>query len=482
MIENGVVERFDDEVAGIQCFDEAIAVVHHIGVGATGRDGEGSIEANKLKATSGDGRTGETHTFLCTPADGHHRALGRGHQVVAVSVVDIAIVLDHIADGIAAGLAIQCSTCLHGHAGVIGCDRCIIGPVNPDRQACDVGEATAVTHRVVELVAEALAWAESINGSIAVVDHIGVAAVGTDGEDSIAACQHEATASIGSPCRAGTLRRTDADRRNRSVERRSVVPIDIGVVAEHVAGGIAAGDAIGHAARFQGSTAVVAGDRGIIDTVDADVQNSGVSQAAWVIENRVVERFDNEVAGIQFIDDAVAVVHHIGVAAIGRDGEGAVEADKLEASSWDRRTGETRAFLGSTADGRDRRQRWCHAVGTVVSVNIAIVADHIAGGIAAGRAVQRATGFNGCAAVVGGNRSVVAALNVDCEHSGARAIAVADVVIKKLAQRVSSIKCINHRIAVVYLVDRVAIGLDGQRAVEAREHQVSSCIDTSCRA
>ena len=57
MIENRVVERFDDEVAGIQRFDEAVAVIHHIGVAAIGRDGEGSIEANKLKGTSGDRRT-----------------------------------------------------------------------------------------------------------------------------------------------------------------------------------------------------------------------------------------------------------------------------------------------------------------------------------------------------------------------------------------------------------------------------------------
>ena len=201
-----------------------------------------------------------------------------------------------------------------------------------------------------------------------------------------------------------------------------------------------------------------------------------------MIENGVVERLDDEITGIQFIDDAVAVIHHIAVASIRGDGEGSVEADKLEASSWDRRTGETRAFLGASADGRDRGQRWCHAVGTVVAVNIAIVADHIAAGIAACRAVQRSAGLNSCAAVVGGNRSVVAALNVDCEHSGARTIAVADVVIEEFAERVARIERINHRIAVVDPVDGVAIGLDGQGAVETREHQVSGCIDTPCRA
>ena len=250
MIENRVVERFDDEVAGIQCFDEAVAVVHHIGVGAIGRDGEGSVEADKLKATSGDRRTGETHALLGPPADGRDRGQRWCHAVAAIVIVDIAIIADNIAAGIAAGRAVQGAACLHGRAGVVGCDRGIIGPVDPDRQPCDVGEATAVTHRVVELVAEGLARAESINGWIAVVDHIRVAAVGSDGEDSIATCQHESTASIRSPGRAGTLRRTDADRRDRSVERRSVVAIDIGVVAEHVAGGIAAGGAIGHAARF----------------------------------------------------------------------------------------------------------------------------------------------------------------------------------------------------------------------------------------
>ena len=46
MIENGVVERFDDEVAGIQRFDEAVAVIHHIGVGTIGPDRQGAVEAD----------------------------------------------------------------------------------------------------------------------------------------------------------------------------------------------------------------------------------------------------------------------------------------------------------------------------------------------------------------------------------------------------------------------------------------------------
>ena len=201
-----------------------------------------------------------------------------------------------------------------------------------------------------------------------------------------------------------------------------------------------------------------------------------------MIENGVVERLDDEVAGIQFVDDAVAVVHHIGVAAIGRDGESAVEADKLEAASGECRTCKPCTLLGTPADGRDRGQRWCHAVATVVAVDIAIVADHIAAGIAAGRTVQRAPCLNGCTAVVGGDGRVVVAPDVHRQHSRARAQAVADVVIKKLAQRVARIERIYHGIAVVDPVDRVAIGLDGQRAVEAREHEISGCIDTPCRA
>ena len=201
-----------------------------------------------------------------------------------------------------------------------------------------------------------------------------------------------------------------------------------------------------------------------------------------MIENGVIERLDDEVAGIQFVDDAVAVVQHIGVAAIGRDGESAVEADKLEAASGDCRTCKPCTLLGAPADGRDRGQRGCRAVSTVVVVDIVIVADHIAAGIATGRTVLRAPCLNGCTAVVGGNRSIVAATDVHRKHGSGRAHPVADVVVKELAQRVARIERINNRIAVVDPVDGVAIGIDGQRAVYAREHQVSGCIDTPCRA
>ena len=110
--------------------------------------------------------------------------LGRGWliEVVDVGVGAYAgIAGDHVPAGIgrpraAIGSSRAGSTMvIHGH-------RRIVGALNGDHQHGDRGQAVGIDHLVGELLDQRLAWRKRLNGGIAVVDDVAVAAVSVDGQ------------------------------------------------------------------------------------------------------------------------------------------------------------------------------------------------------------------------------------------------------------------------------------------------------------
>ena len=141
----------------------------------------------------------------------------------------------------------------------------------------------------------------TVHRQVAVVDGVGVAAVGVDPEGAVGANQHEAAAAIGHARYTGALLRAGANAGDAALGRQGrVIAIDVAVVGEHIAAGDGARRAVVGAASFKGCAGVVACDRGIIRPIDGDAQHADVGEATEVYD-RVVERFLQAVAGAEGI-------------------------------------------------------------------------------------------------------------------------------------------------------------------------------------
>ena len=169
MIEQGVIEGFAEGVARVEALHRGVGVINHIGVRAVGSQSERAVEPLKGRAHGAGG----ARSLLVPRADGHHGALRRCRQVVAVSVVNVAIVADHVAGGAVTGAGVEGAAGLHGRAGVVGCHGGVVGPVDGDGEETNVGQGP-IGDGVVEGLAEAGAWIEGIHERVAVVHHIGV--------------------------------------------------------------------------------------------------------------------------------------------------------------------------------------------------------------------------------------------------------------------------------------------------------------------
>ena len=178
MVEQGVIERLAEGVAWVQGIHHGVGVVDDVGVRAVGTQGERAVDPLQGRSHGAGG----ARPLLGTGAHGHHRALGRCHQVVAVPVVDVAIVADHVAGGGGARGAAG----LHNRARVVGSNGSIVGALDRDRDHPDVAQGP-IGNGVVEGFTKAGAWIQGIHKRVAVVHHIGVGAVGVDGQLAIGA-------------------------------------------------------------------------------------------------------------------------------------------------------------------------------------------------------------------------------------------------------------------------------------------------------
>ncbi|MNG91994.1 hypothetical protein D3C79_509120 [compost metagenome] len=131
------------------------------------------------------------------------------------------------------------------------------------------------------------AQAQGLNRRQAVVDHIGVAAIPVEGEPAIVASQLAAQGAGGAgACPHG------ADR----LALVGVARFGIRVIAEHVAGGVAAEGGVVGPPRLDGGASVGHRQRGVVAPLDGDGQGLGADEAAKVA-HLIVKCFDQVLAG-----------------------------------------------------------------------------------------------------------------------------------------------------------------------------------------
>ena len=173
MIQQGVIEQLGECVTGVECIHRGVAVVQHIAVGAIGIECQCAIQTLECRTQAAR----SSGSLLTSGAERHHLALGWCHQIVAIGVVNIAIVADHVAGCICPRCAVEGAPRFDGHPAVVGGYGCVIDALDRDRQDADVAEG-AIGDGVVERFAEAGARIEGINNGVIVVDAVGEAAVG----------------------------------------------------------------------------------------------------------------------------------------------------------------------------------------------------------------------------------------------------------------------------------------------------------------
>ena len=184
MILQGVIECLGEGVTGVECIHRGIAVVQHIAVAAIGIECQRAIQP--LECHTQAARC--SGTLLASGAERHHLALGRGHLIVAIGVVNVAIVADHIAPGIRAGGAIEAAPRFNGHANVVGGHGGVIDALDRDGEQADITQRP-IGDGVVEDFRQRGAWIEGINNRVVVVDAVGEAAVSIDDQLPIATQQ-----------------------------------------------------------------------------------------------------------------------------------------------------------------------------------------------------------------------------------------------------------------------------------------------------
>ena len=465
MVLNGVIERLRQHIAGVERIHRGVGIVHHIDVRSVGIEGQASVGASQGCSQA----AGVAKAFLVATADRQHRCQGWGNQICPICRIHITIVADHIAAGIAAGRAVERAAGFKGCADVVVCDRGVVGPGDGDGENADVAEAAgAITHGVVEALGQAGTGIECINNRVVVVNNVDVGAVGVDRERAIHARQSR-------PDRTGRSRPlagTGADGAYRAIQGRRVASIHVGVVEQHITAGIGACGAVECSAGFQCGAGVIDGNGCIIGAGDDDGQHRCIDQTTGMVEQAVVERVAQCGSGVERIHIEEAVVNHIHIRTVCLERQRAIETLQC----CPHHTARAASFPVASAHGRDRPLRRPCEIVAICRVHIAVVADHVAHGIAAWGAIADTSGLNGIADVISGLRRIIGSGDCDRQHTDIGEGTVGDGVVERFAQEGAWIECINRRICIVDDVDVGAIGLKRDRSVEAPQwHTNGAC-------
>ncbi|MNO55554.1 hypothetical protein D3C76_460460 [compost metagenome] len=417
-IADGVGEALEQQVAGLaQGLHIGIEVVYRIGIGAVGVDGQGAIQADHRGAAG-------HHRHGCA-GRGAGVGLDKGHgQRVAVRV-------ERRRRGIAARVDTGRAV---GHAAGFGGQGhhnlrhgWVVDAAHGDHQLRDVGQAFGINHPVGEDFAQGLVGLQALDGRVGAVDVVEERAVGADVQGAEEPVDHGAVClgcaridgNQGAAIIDEVLLRGGDDAIDLQLAAGAVGAVHVHVNAiawrrhrglvdgagpageeDDVAGGVAfLGVAIGRSGLGRGL--VIAGHRVVEGALDDDAQLGDIAQAGHVAE-AVAEELDQLVAGSQPLDRGVAVVDHIGITAVGIDGQGAVGA--IEAGRGAGRD------VGEVSRHRLTQPANAHhgpllAIGG--GVHIGIVGQHIAGGIATGGGVEHTAGFDRRAIVIDAHGRVV---------------------------------------------------------------------------
>src|SRR6185312_5078554 len=278
-----------------------IGIVEGVGVAAVGVDGDRAVG-------SGDGGA---------DVGGQAVDLGDG---LGGAIVDVGVVGQHVAGcggiageggvaGVDAGLGDDIGAVHIGDG-----DRCVVGAGDGDGEGGGGRGAEIVDHGVGELVGDDLALGQGVGVWIGIVEGVGVAAVGVDGDRAVGS--GDGGADVGG--QAVDL----GDGLGGAI-------VDVGVVGQHVAGcgGIAGeGGVAGVDAGLGGDIGAVHigdGDRCVVGSGDGDGEGGG-GRGAEIVDHGVGELVGDDLALCEGVGVWIGIVEGVGVAAVGVDGDRAV--------------------------------------------------------------------------------------------------------------------------------------------------------------
>ena len=397
LIRHRVGEAIRQAVADIQRLHRAIAIVEAVGIGAIG--------VQRHRAVASRNRIADIARLAADLGDSE-RGAGIGVGVVA----------QHIArDG---GRIFR-------DAGRIGVgDRPVIGPIDGDGERGGGGGAMLIRHRVGEAVRQAVADIQRLHRAIAIVEAVGIGAIGVQ--------RHRAVASRN---RIADIARLAAD----LGDSEGCAGIGVGVVAQHIARD---GGRI-----FRDAGRIGVGDRPVIGPIDGDGERGG-GGGAMLIRHRVGEAVRQAVADIQRLHRAIAIVEAVGIGAIG------VQRHRAVASR--NRIADIARLAADLGDSEG-----CAGIG------VGVVAQHIARD---GGRIFRDAGRIGV-----GDRPVIGPIDGDGERGGGGgAMLIRHRVGEAVRQAVADIQRLHRAIAIVEAVGIGAIGVQRHRAVASRNRMPTS--------
>ncbi len=280
---DGVVEAFGQRLAGAQCLDGGVAVIEGVRPATIGRQCQRPIFAGQGRAD----RAGVAAAFRAAHAHGRHAQF-------AARVIHVSDRIQHVAAWIVARSAIVDAASFDCRGDGVRSHRRIVGATDGDGQGggvlqtSAVGGSQAVLDGVDEGVFEnVVRVTQGLHGGVAVVDDIGVAAVGAEGQGAVEADQLGVAANRGAGAAAGRTRRDD------NVCAISVIGQQACVAC---AAWVHSGSAVRRTARFAGLHSIVYRIRVIASRAEHGDEQRGVAVCAAGVAHRVAELLHGRLA------------------------------------------------------------------------------------------------------------------------------------------------------------------------------------------
>ncbi|MNX94423.1 hypothetical protein D3C86_1266530 [compost metagenome] len=377
LIAHAVAEHLGEGLAGqSQRLDLGVVIVNQVLVAAIGIEDELAI-ASLQNLTRIDAVAERV-------ADGEHcpgLAIGLA--------VHVAVVVQHIADGIQPRRRVVNAAGFDGIGLVIHGNRRVVAAANGQGERAGASGAPEIRDLVVEELGQGLVRpAQGLHLGEAVVQTVVPAAIGIHHQLTIAPLQH-------SP-QGGTLAIGMLNARHRQG-----IALQIAVIAEHIAAGIQAGLSVIESARLDHLGLIRVGDRGIVAPPYEDGELGKIDRTRQILR-LVGEVVVQGLQGPQPLNGGIAGIEGILVTAILIQGEGAIEPGQGEGK--DLGDGGQRAACGFSSRSPTAEDKAVAAVDVgIVAQQVAVGIDHIAGTIVG----------DGDPDVVAGHGGVVGPLNAN---------------------------------------------------------------------
>ncbi len=239
---DGVVEAFGQRLAGAQCLDGGVAVIEGVRPATIGSQRQRPIQAGQWRAEC----AGCAAAFCAAHAHGRHAQF-------AARVIHVGDRIQHVAAWVVARSAIVDAASFDCRGDGVRSHRRIVGATDGDGQGGGVLQTSAVggSQAVLDGVDEGFRQRgagvpQGLHGGVAVVDDIGVAAVGAKGQGAVEADQLGVGPDGGARATACGACRDD-----------TIAAAGRSVVGEQIAARVGTDGAIGDAARFGGRRNIV---------------------------------------------------------------------------------------------------------------------------------------------------------------------------------------------------------------------------------